>query len=50
MLLKNPVSQRQWQAFRSNRRGYWSLWIFLLLFVICSAAELIANDRPLLVQ
>ena len=48
MILKNPVSQRQWQAFRSNRRGYWSLWIFLLLFVICSAAELIANDKPLL--
>lgn len=48
MILKNPVSQRQWQAFRSNRRGYWSLWIFLLLFVICSAAELIASDKPLL--
>src|SRR5690554_699034 len=50
MLLKNPVSQRQWQAFRSNRRGYWSLWIFLLLFVICSAAELIANDKPIVLS
>ncbi|MFN3713023.1 MAG: ABC transporter permease [Alcanivoracaceae bacterium] len=48
MLLKNPVSQRQWQAFRDNRRGYWSLWIFIVLFVICMAAELVANDKPLL--
>jgi microcin C transport system permease protein len=48
MLLKNPVSQRQWQAFRDNRRGYWSLWIFIVLFVLCMAAELIANDKPLL--
>ncbi|MCC1496397.1 ABC transporter permease [Alcanivorax sp. 1008] len=50
MLLKNPVSQRQWQAFRSNRRGYWSLWIFMLLFMICSAAEIIANDKPILLS
>jgi microcin C transport system permease protein len=50
MLFKNPVSQRQWNAFRDNRRGYWSLWIFLVLFIICSAAELIANDRPILLS
>jgi microcin C transport system permease protein len=50
MLLKNPVSQRQWQAFRNNRRGYWSLWIFMLLFLICSAAEIIANDKPILLS
>jgi hypothetical protein len=34
---------------RRNRRGYWSLWIFLALFVLTLFAELIANDRPLLV-
>jgi microcin C transport system permease protein len=50
MLLKNPVSQRQWQAFRDNRRGYWSLWIFLGLLLVCMAAELIANDKPLLLS
>ena len=47
MWLDNPVSRRQWQAFRDNRRGYWSLWLFLLLFTVCMAAELIANDKPL---
>ena len=46
----NPVWARQWQAFRSNRRGYWSLWIFLFLFIASLGAELIANDKPLLVR
>lgn len=46
----NPVSARQWQAFRSNRRGYWSLWIFLVLFILSLGAEFIANDKPLLVH
>ena len=48
MLLKNPVSRRQWQAFRDNRRGYWSLWIFAGLLLICMTAEIIANDKPIL--
>ncbi len=39
-----------WQNFKANRRGYWSLWIFLVLFVLTLFAELIANDRPLLVS
>jgi len=46
----NPVWARQWQAFRSNRRGYWSLWIFLFLFILSLGAEFIANDKPLLVK
>lgn len=49
-LTHNPVWQRQWQAFRSNKRGYWALWIFVTLFVISLGAELIANDKPLLVS
>ena len=50
MLLRNPVSRRQWQAFRNNRRGYWSLWIFVTLLLICMAAEIIANDKPILLS
>lgn len=50
MKLSNPVSQRQWQAFKDNRRGYWSLWIFIVLLVICATAELIANDKPILLS
>jgi len=45
----SPVNQRRWAAFRAHRRGWWSLWIFLALFVFSLFAELVANDRPLLV-
>jgi microcin C transport system permease protein len=44
----SPLNQRRWRNFKSNRRGYWSLWIFLLLFGLSLVAELIANDRPIL--
>ncbi|MGD9914189.1 MAG: ABC transporter permease [Rhizobiaceae bacterium] len=44
----SPLNQRRWQNFKANRRGYWSLWIFLVLFILSLAAEFIANDRPIL--
>ncbi|CAN7211125.1 MULTISPECIES: ABC transporter permease [Mesorhizobium] len=43
----SPLNLRRWQNFKANRRGYWSLWIFLALFVLSLFAELIANDRPI---
>ena len=46
----SPVNQARWARFRHNRRGYWSLWIFLVLFGLSMCSELIANDKPLLVQ
>jgi microcin C transport system permease protein len=46
----SPLTRRRFHNFRANRRGYWSLWIFLVLFVVSLFAELIANDRPLLVR
>jgi microcin C transport system permease protein len=46
----SPLNRRRWENFKSNRRGYWSFWLFLLLFVGSLFAELIANDRPLLVR
>jgi len=44
-----PLTRRRLQAFRANRRGWWSLWIFLALFGLSLGAELLANDKPLLV-
>jgi len=44
----SPLNQRRWQNFKANRRGYWSLWIFLALFVLSLGSEFIANDRPLI--
>jgi microcin C transport system permease protein len=43
----SPLNVRRWQNFKANRRGFWSLWIFLVLFVISLFAEFIANDKPL---
>ncbi|MDP2963617.1 MAG: ABC transporter permease [Sulfurimicrobium sp.] len=40
---------RAWLRFKSNRRGYVSLWIFLILFVLSLCAEMLSNDKPLLV-
>ncbi|MEQ8814248.1 MAG: ABC transporter permease [Thalassobaculum sp.] len=44
-----PINRRRWENFRRNRRGFWSLWVFLGLFALCLFAELLANDRPILV-
>jgi microcin C transport system permease protein len=42
--------QRAWRRFRGNRRGYVSLWIFGALFLLSLCAELLSNDKPLVVQ
>jgi microcin C transport system permease protein len=45
----NPMNQRRWRGFKAHRRGFWSLWIFLLLFFVSLFAEFVANDKPVLV-
>jgi microcin C transport system permease protein len=45
----SPLNRRRWESFKANRRGWWSLWLFGLLFLMSLFAELLANDRPLLV-
>jgi len=45
-----PLGRRRLANFRANRRGYRSLWLFLALFGLSLFAEVIANDRPLLVR
>lgn len=45
----SPINRRRLDNFKANRRGYWSLWLFLILFFSTLFAELIANDRPILV-
>lgn len=46
----SPLAQRRLRLFRANRRGFWSLWIFLLLFGISLFAEVIANDKPIVLK
>lgn len=45
----SPLTRRRLQNFRANRRGYYSLWVFVGLFGVTLFAEFIANDKPLLV-
>jgi microcin C transport system permease protein len=44
-----PLNRRRLSNFRRNRRGFWSLWIFLFFFVLSLFAEFIANDKPIFV-
>jgi microcin C transport system permease protein len=45
-----PLTRRRIQNFHANKRGFWSLWIFLILFVLSLFAEFLANDKPILVK
>jgi microcin C transport system permease protein len=46
----SELTRRRLQNFRANRRGYWSLWIFLALLALTLPAEFVANDDPILVR
>ena len=45
-----PLTARRLANFRANKRGFWSLWIFLVLFVLSLFAEFIANDKPIVLR
>ncbi len=49
-MVRSDITNRRWQNFKANRRGYISLWLFLSLFVVSLCAEFIANDKPLLIR
>ena len=46
----SPLNRRRWDNFKANRRGYWSLWLFLAMFFISLFAEFIANDKPVFIH
>ena len=50
MLFKSPIAKRRYQQFKANRRGYISFWLFMVLFIASLGAELVANDKPILVK
>ncbi|NVD08014.1 ABC transporter permease [Vibrio sp. JPW-9-11-11] len=47
---RNPLNEARWLRFKANKRGFWSLWLFSLLFLVSLFAEVIANDKPLLIH
>ncbi len=42
------LNRRRWELFKANRRGFWSFWIFLVLFLMSVLAPFLANDKPIL--
>lgn len=50
MLKLSPLNARRWRNFRRNGRAFWSLWIFMVVFGLSLFAEVIANDKPILVS
>ena len=44
-----PLTKRRLEGFKANRRGYWSLWVFLAIFIFCLFAEFVSNDKPFVV-
>jgi len=46
----SSLTRRRLENFRRNRRGFWSLWLFLAIFFFTLPAEFVANDKPLLVR
>jgi microcin C transport system permease protein len=46
----SPLNRRRWENFKRNRRGYVSLWLFTILFVLSLFAEFIANDQPIYIR
>ncbi len=49
-LLNLSPTKRAWLRFKNNRRGYYSLWIFSILLFVSLFAEMISNDKPLIIQ
>ena len=50
LLTLSPLNRRRWENFTRNRRGYWAMWVFLVLFLVSLFAEFIANDKPFLIM
>ena len=46
----SPLAKRRLDSFRAQKRGYWSMWIFLVLFGISLFSEFVANDKPFLIS
>ncbi|MEI4260751.1 ABC transporter permease [Roseovarius sp. D0-M9] len=46
----SPLNQRRWRNFRRNKRAFWSLILFVIVFGLSLFAEFLANDKPILVQ
>ena len=47
---RDSPGQRAWRRFKNNKRGYYSLWLFSIIFVLSLMAEVLSNDKPIMVS
>ena len=45
----SPLTLRRIENFKNNKRGLYSTYIFLSMFLVSIFADFIANDKPLFV-
>ena len=50
MIRFSPLAQRRWDNFKANKRGFVAFWLFSALFFLTLSAEIVANDKPLVVS
>lgn len=46
----SPLTKRRLAQFKANKRGFWSLWIFLVFLMLAVGAEFLSNNKPILVS
>jgi microcin C transport system permease protein len=49
-LRADSLGRKRWRRFRRNRRGFYSLVLFAVLFGLSLGAELLSNDKPLFIH
>jgi microcin C transport system permease protein len=50
MTAQVSIARRRINQFRRNRRAWWSFWLFAVICAVCLLAEIVANDKPLLLS
>ena len=46
----SPLTKRRLQQFRANKRGFYSLILFMVLFFGSLGADFVANDKPIFLK
>lgn len=49
-MVLSPLTKRRLQYFKATKRGYYSFWVFTIIFILSLFAEFIANDKPIFIS
>ena len=40
----SPLNRRRFELFKANKRGWWSLWLFIGLFILAAIVAAISGS------